>query len=64
MDRKSIPYATLTNAIKRFAAQHRSDRLGLMPCHAEARPHRSNAAGLRAVLMKDGTYRICNVRQG
>jgi len=64
MDRKTIPYTTLTNAIKRFAAQHRSDRLGLVPCPAEARPHHSNAAGLRAVLMKDGTYRICNVRRG
>jgi|GEM_PF-5363433 len=64
MDRKTIPYTTLANAIKRFAAQHRCNRMELTPCPVDSRAHHSNAAGLRAVLMKDGSYRICNVRRG
>jgi len=62
MDRKQLPYTTLTSAIKRFAMQ-RADRSGLTPCPATPRTHSAGSGGLRAVLMKDGTYRICNVRR-
>ena len=60
MDRRTVPYATLTHAIKQFAARHRNQSRDLIPCYAATKAYHSNHSGLRAVPLEDGSYRICN----